>query len=124
MPDEDALLDMQLSQEVFQVLSHRLVGQHWAVRAVAVVTGIYSQHLTGQVTVRALGMRQQGWKPVHTLHCGLGRASTCPVSSKLVNLPILILKPELAGESYQITSTRLAAAPRRVYFRLPTSLNK
>lgn len=44
---------MQLSQEVLQVLGHRLVGQHWAVRAVAMVTGIYSQHLTGQVTVRA-----------------------------------------------------------------------
>lgn len=58
--DENAFLDMQLSQQVFQVLGHCLVGQHWAVRAVAMVTGIDGQHLTGQVTVRALGMRQLG----------------------------------------------------------------
>lgn len=58
--DENAFLDVQLSQEVFQILGHRVVGQHWAVRAVAMVTGVYGQHLTGQGTVRALGMRQQG----------------------------------------------------------------
>lgn len=62
--DENAFLNVQLSQEVFQILGHRLVGQHWAVRAVAVVTGIDSQHLTGQGKVRALGMRQQGGKQV------------------------------------------------------------
>lgn len=65
--DENAFLDMQLGQEVFQILGHRLVGQHWAVRAVAMVTGIYSQHLTGQGTVRALGMRRHGGKQVHSV---------------------------------------------------------
>lgn len=53
--DEDALLDAQLGEEVFQVIGHRLIGQHRAVRAVTMVTGIYSQHLTGQRTVRTLG---------------------------------------------------------------------
>lgn len=56
MAYEDAPLDAQLSEEVFQVTGHRFVGQHRAVRAVAVVTGIYSQHLTGQRTVRTLGI--------------------------------------------------------------------
>ena len=56
MADEDALLDAQLGEEVLQIVRHRFVGQHRAVRAVAVVTGIYSQHLTGQRTVRTLGM--------------------------------------------------------------------
>lgn len=54
--DEDALLDAQLGKEVFQIIRHCFIGQHWAVRAVAMVTGIYSQHLTGQGTVRTLGM--------------------------------------------------------------------
>lgn len=48
MADEDALLNMQLAEEVFQIAGHGLVGQHGGVGAVAVVTGIYSQHLTGQ----------------------------------------------------------------------------
>lgn len=55
MADEDTLFDAQLGEEVFQVIGHRLIGQHRAVRAVAMVTGIYSQHLTGQRTVRTLG---------------------------------------------------------------------
>lgn len=57
--DEDALLDVQLGEEVFQIIGHRFIGQFRAVRAVAMVTGIYSQHLTGQRTVRTLG--KEGW---------------------------------------------------------------
>lgn len=40
--DEDALLDVQLAEEVFQISSHRLVGQLGGVGAVTMVTGIYS----------------------------------------------------------------------------------
>lgn len=54
--NENAFLNAQLSQEMFQVFSHGFICQHWAVRAVAMITGIYSQHLTGQRIVRALGM--------------------------------------------------------------------
>lgn len=57
--DENALLDAQLSEEMFQVFSHGFIGQHRAVGAVAMITGIYSQHLTGQRRVRALGVE---WK--------------------------------------------------------------
>lgn len=57
MANEDALLDVKLSEEVFQIAAHRFIGQHWAVGAVSMVTGIYSQHLTGQRTVRKLGTR-------------------------------------------------------------------
>lgn len=56
MADEDALLNAQLGEEVFQIVGHRFIRQRRAVRAVAMVTGIYSQHLTGQRTVRTLGM--------------------------------------------------------------------
>lgn len=55
MADEDALLDVQLGQEVRHVVGHGFVGQHRAVRAAAMVASIYSQHLTGQRTVRTLG---------------------------------------------------------------------
>lgn len=55
MADEDALLNTQLAEEVFQIAGHSLVGQHRGVRAVAMVTGIYSQHLTGQRIVKTLG---------------------------------------------------------------------
>lgn len=60
VPDEDALLNAKLGEEVFQVIGHRFVRQRWAVRAVAMVTSIYSQHLTGQRTVRTLGMGGKG----------------------------------------------------------------
>lgn len=40
---------------MLQITAHRFIGQLRAVRAVAMVTGIYSQHLTGQRTVRKLG---------------------------------------------------------------------
>lgn len=57
--DKNALLDAQLSEEMLQVFSHGFIGQHRAVGAVAMITGIYSQHLTGQRSVRALGVE---WK--------------------------------------------------------------
>lgn len=56
MADEDAFLDAQLGEQMLQVAGHRFVGEHRAVGAVAMVTGVYSQHLTGQRTVRTLGM--------------------------------------------------------------------
>lgn len=66
VPDEDALLDVQLGEEVLQIAGHRLVGQHRAVRAVAMVTRVYRQHLTGQRTVSTLGM---GKNERHKLWC-------------------------------------------------------
>lgn len=60
--NENAFLDAQLSKEMFQIFGHRFIGQHRAVRAVAMVTGIHSQHLTGQRIVRALGMEGQRQK--------------------------------------------------------------
>lgn len=59
MADEDALLDVQLAEEMFQIGGHRFIGQLRDVRAVTVVTGIYSQHLTGQRTGKTLGMGEK-----------------------------------------------------------------
>lgn len=70
--NEDALLDAQLGEEVFQIIGHRFIGQRWAVWAVAMVTGIYSQHLTGQRTVRIFGMggkRQQDGNIKNAINC-------------------------------------------------------
>lgn len=63
--DQDALVDTELGEEVVQIIRHRLVGQHGVVRAVAVVTGIYCQHLTGQRTVRTLGLEKRRRESVH-----------------------------------------------------------
>lgn len=41
---------------MFQITDHHLIGQLRVVRAVAMVTGIDGQHLTGQRTVRTLGL--------------------------------------------------------------------
>lgn len=56
MANENASLDVQLREEMLQIFGHRFVAQHGAVRAVAMVTGVHSQHLTGQRIVRAPGM--------------------------------------------------------------------
>lgn len=50
--NENAFLDVQLSKKMLQIISHRFISQHRAVRAGAMVTSIYSQHLTRQRTVR------------------------------------------------------------------------
>lgn len=60
MSDQDTLLDAQLREEVFQITTHCFIGQLRAVGTVTMVTGIYSQHLTGQRTVRTLGMGERG----------------------------------------------------------------
>jgi len=65
--DEDTLVNVQLGEEVRQVVGHRFIGQLQTVRAVAVVTGIYSQHLTGQRTVRTLGMGGESQRETKTL---------------------------------------------------------
>lgn len=113
--DEDALLDAQLGKEVFQIIRHRFIGQHWAVRAVAMVTGIYSQHLTGQGTVRTLGM---GGKRQLSGNLFLMSDSTnkgcivhmrwrVPSGTPKSRLSISIYYKQAAEESYQMTGRTL-----------------
>lgn len=131
--DENALLNVQLSQEVFQILGHRLVGQHWAVRAVAMVTGIDSQHLTGQGTVRALGMRQQGGKQVRGCTRLSGgcckqrhhRALKCRVPPRQLRLSINTHKTRARRRVASDYNHRAwQQVPTRAYFSPRTSLNK
>lgn len=115
MADEDALLDAQLSEEVFQVPGHGFVGEHRAVRAVAMVTGIYCQHLTGQRTVRTLGVggkeateqRQHTFFPIRCVLASEQESDSehkgRPVHASSLSVSIL-LQQRGAEDLYQITS--------------------
>lgn len=129
--DEDTLLDAQLGEEVFQIVAHRFIGQHRAVRAVAVVTGIYSQHLTGQRTVRTLGMerrRQQSGEQKKTFTSAVSlfcwpqlrrvtaqtMAALCTQGDEFLQasqredyLSVFITTVQTVGELYQMTSSTL-----------------
>lgn len=75
MADENTLLNSQLAKKVLQIAGHGLIGQYRAVRAVAMVTGIDSQHLTGQRTIKTLGIGKEGKRERILLHKDMGARS-------------------------------------------------
>lgn len=60
VPDQDTPAEVQLAEEEVDVGTHGFIRHERAVGAVAVVTGVHRQHLTGQEKRDSSGLAQ-GW---------------------------------------------------------------